>query len=171
VFGLFIVAIGIDGLNSYFTLFQGYKPIYEPNNTLRLITGMGAGLTMFTMVLPIFNVTVWYKPFAEAPLRNFKELGLLILITLLVIVTVLLKLPALLLIYGLISVVGVLVMFGIIGSVLFVTITRRDASAVQWRDVVIPALVGLTFAILVVGSIDALRYYLTGTWEGFTVLE
>jgi len=31
----------------------------------------------------------------------------------------------------------------------------------------VPALAGLTFALVVIGGIDAVRYLLTGTWDGF----
>lgn len=164
------VAIGIDGVNSYLSLFEAYHPVYHPNNTLRLITGVYAGLAMITFVLPVFNAAAWRSPQDEPPLRNLKELAALILIGMLVTVVVLLELPALLLFFGLVSAVGVVLMFGIVGSVLFMMITRRDSTLIHWRDLIMPALAGLVFAIIVIGGIDLLRYTFTGTWEGFTML-
>jgi uncharacterized membrane protein len=167
---LFAAAIGIDGLNSYLSLFEAYHPVYHPNNTLRLITGVYAGLAMITFVLPVFTAAVWRAPRDESPLHGLKELAALSLIAALVIVVVLLKLPALLLIFGLVSAAGVVLMFGIVGCVMFLMLTRRDNSLNRWRDLLLPALVGLVFAIVVIGGIDLLRYAFTGTWDGFTML-
>lgn len=164
------VAIGLDGLNSYFSLFEFYQPVYTPNNTLRLITGVYAGLTMITLVLPVFNATVWESPLPDKVLRSLKELAALYVIAALVIVLVLLKQPAILLIGGLLSVAGVVLMFTVVGSVLFMTSTRHENTATRWRDLALPLLAGLAFAFVVIGAIDAARYLFTGTWGGFTML-
>ena len=164
-----VVAYGIDGLNSYLSLFEAYTPVYRPTNTLRLITGYAFGLAMITVVLPVFNAIAWRDPQPAAPLHRVKELAALYAISALVIAAVLTRSPALLLAFGLISAAGVLVMFGIVGSALFLTLTGRENSAARWRDLVVPALAGLVFAVSVIGAIDAVRYLLTGTWNGFTL--
>jgi uncharacterized membrane protein len=168
---LFGGIIGVDGLNSYLSLFAAYHPIYPPSNTLRLITGMYAGMALITLVLPVFNATLWAAPRNDAPLRSFKELAALGLIAALLIVAVLLQPPALLLIAGLVSSAGVVLMFSLIGSVAFLIVTRRENSLIRWPDLIIPALAGLTFAISVIGVINLGRYLLTGTWDGFTLWD
>jgi len=150
------VAYGVDGLNSYLSLFEAYSPIYQPTNTLRLITGYAFGLAMITVVAPVFNMMVWREPQPTTPLRSMKELAALYAISALVIAAVLIQVPALLIAFGLISAAGVLVMFGVVGSALFLTLTRHENSATRWRDLVIPVL-------------DAVRYLFTGTWNGFTL--
>ncbi len=161
------LAIAADGINSYLTLFPFYHPIYEPRNSFRLITGVYAGLTMISVVLPVFNSTAWFVPEPSAPLRSWKELIALWIIGALVCVAVLIQVPALLLIFGLISSAAVVVLFVLIGSVLFMTLLRRDGAALRPGDLWIPALAGLAFAFMLIGSIDLLRYMLTGTWDGF----
>jgi uncharacterized membrane protein len=164
-----VVAYGLDGLNSYLSLFEAYTPIYQPTNTLRLITGYAFGLAMITVVAPVFNAIVWRVPQPAAPLRSVKELAALVAVSALVIAAVLIQVPALLIAFGLISAAGVLVMFGVVGSALFLTVTGHENSATRWADLVIPVLAGLVFAVSVIGAIDAVRYLFTGTWNGFTL--
>jgi len=159
--------IAIDGINSYLSLFDFYTPIYAPHNTLRLFTGLYAGAAMITIVLPVFSGTVWRAPASGAPLMGWRDLAALLGAVTLAGLLVLTQQTALLWVAGLASALGVLVMFGIIGAVLFVSLARREGMARRWRDLALPAVVGLGFALALIGAIDALRYALTGTWAGF----
>lgn len=171
VLGLFGAAIALDGINSYLSLFDFYRPLYAPHNTLRLITGLYAGLTMITVVLPVFNMSAWRETAPFAPLRNLRELAALCALGAGVIAAVLVDVAPLRVMAGLFSTVGVLLMFTLIGSVLFLAATRRDESLTAWRELRLPAAAGLAFAITLVASINAVRYALTGTWDGFTFLQ
>lgn len=157
----------VDGVNSYFSLFESYRPIYQPHNTLRLITGTGFGLAMITLVLPMFNMILWRRPPQTAPLRNLLDLLILYVAAAGVIVLVLLEQPAILIAAGLLSAAGVLLMFGIVGCIGFLTLAGGENTLETWRDLQAPALAGLIFAFLVIGGIDLARYLLTGTWDGF----
>jgi len=159
----------VDGLNSYLSLFEFYAPPYEPRNSLRLVTGLAFGLAMIAVALPVFNATVWRTPASGAPVRSLRELAALIAILAVIAGGVLARVPALLLFFGLISAAGVLVMFVLVGGVLFVTLSRRENAAARWRDLAVPALAGLAFAFAITGAIDAARYALTGTWNGFNL--
>ncbi|WP_162909571.1 DUF2085 domain-containing protein [Aggregatilinea lenta] len=167
----FGLAIAADGLNSYLSLFAFYSPVYTPNNTLRLITGLFAGLTMITIVLPVFNLSAWRSPAPSAPLNSLKELVALCAIGAAAIAGVLLEIPALVLAFALLSVVGVVLMFVLIGCILFLAAARRDGAAVRWRELLVPGVAGVTFAFAVIGIINVVRYALTGTWDGFTFLQ
>ena len=46
----FIGLMGVDGLNSYSHFFPTFPHLYEPQNWLRLVTGMGAGLAMGLLI-------------------------------------------------------------------------------------------------------------------------
>ncbi len=82
-------------------------------------------------------------------------------------VAVLIRVDTLLLALGVISVFGVVLMFCIVGTVMFLTLTRRENTLTTWRDLALPTLAGLAFAFVIIGGIDAVRYIFTGTWEGF----
>jgi uncharacterized membrane protein len=59
--GLLIVAMGIDGFNSLFLDIGGYN-VYTPQNELRVITGLGMGLTLGTFAVVMFNVSLRHRP-------------------------------------------------------------------------------------------------------------
>lgn len=161
--------VALDGLNSYLTLFDFYTPLYAPHNTLRLLTGLPAGAAMITLALPVFNATVWRAPAPGAPLNDWRDLALLLGGLAVVGALVLAQQTALLWIAGVTSALGVLLMFALIGAVLFVSVTRREGMARRWRDLALPAVAGVGFALTLIGAIDALRYLLTGTWDGFSL--
>lgn len=163
-------AYGLDGLNSYLSIFEAYTPVYQPHNTLRLLTGLIFGLGMIMGVLPVFNALTWYKPLLDLPpLDGLHDFGMLLVVTAGVGGLVLLQIDVVLIVAGLLSVCGVVLMFMLVGGATFLTLTRRDNTLVTWGDLVMPMLAGLTFAMAVIGTIDAVRYVLTGTWDGFTL--
>jgi uncharacterized membrane protein len=166
---LFGAAYAFDGLNSYLSFFDFYRPIYTPNNTLRLITGAGFGLAMITVVLPVFNALAWAVPGPTASLRSLRELGAPGAVTMMFCAAMLIDQPALRAVLGAISAASVVFMFGVIGAFIFLVAARRDNTLHQWRDLAVPALAGLIFAISVIGAIDLARYWFTGTWNGFTI--
>jgi hypothetical protein len=169
VLGLFVAIMGIDGVNSYFTLFPNFEGVYQPHNTLRLVTGIYCGLALINLVFPIFNQSLWEAGGDRQPaIRNLKELAGLSLIAALTAALVLVQRPTLLLVLGLISAGGVLVVLTMIMTVGFVTTVGHFQEYRSWKELRLPLLAGLTMAIVMIGSIDLLRYAATGTWSGFS---
>ena len=58
--------MGIDGFNS-FLLDLGLPHLYQPNNLLRLATGLATGLALATLTLPAINHLFW-RPYS-APIH------------------------------------------------------------------------------------------------------
>jgi uncharacterized membrane protein len=162
-------AFAFDGLNSYLSLFAFYRPLYQPHNTLRLFTGMAFGLGMIAVVLPVFNSIAWADPDPAPVLRSFKELGALYGIGAGVCAAVLIDQPTLRAVLGVISAAGVVFMFGVIGTVMFLIGSRHENAITRWRDLLLPVLAGMIFTFTVIGAIDAVRYWFTGTWGGFII--
>ncbi|MCB9438119.1 MAG: DUF2085 domain-containing protein [Anaerolineales bacterium] len=168
VFVGFLAFFGIDGLNSYFHLFPNFEGgLYEPNNTLRLISGALIGLTMIHLLLPLFNMTVWRYLDERRALPNFRMLGVQLVTLALVVAAMLTGNPFVLLVTGLLSAFGVLMVLTMVNAVMFMTFIRRDRTYTNWGELWLPLLAGLTVALLLVGGIDAARYMFTGTWDGF----
>jgi uncharacterized membrane protein len=162
-------AFAFDGLNSYLSLFAFYHPLYQPHNTLRLITGMSFGLAMIAVVLPVFNSIAWADPDPAPALRGLKELGVFYGIGAGACAAVLINQPVLRAVLGVISAAGVVFMFGVIGTVTFLIGTRHENAITRWRDLLLPVLAGIIFTFIVIGAIDAVRYWFTGTWGGFII--
>jgi uncharacterized membrane protein len=74
VLGVFVILMGIDGVNSYLNFFPGYEGPYSPHNVLRLVTGMLCGLAMFNIVYPVFNALVWRDSDQQRTLYSVGEL-------------------------------------------------------------------------------------------------
>lgn len=169
VLGAFVVIMGIDGLNSYFTLYPSYEGIYQPHNWLRLTTGVFCGLTLISFVFPIFNQSIWHNMGDPTPpLRNLKELAGMCLLAGLVILLTLAQNATVLLFLGLVSAAGVLIVLTMMFMVVFVTVTQNFRTYHTWQELWLAGIAGLTMAFTMIGAIDFARYTLTGTWNGFT---
>ena len=165
----FIGLMGVDGLNSYATLFPGVPHLYEPQNWLRLATGAFNGLAVAGLIYPVFNQTLW-RDWDPAPvLRNWRELGLLALAAAGLIALTLTDEPLVLYPLALLSSFGVLALLTMLYTIGLLAVTGRNNTLAGWRAAALPLLIGLTLAVLQIGLIDAGRYLVFGTWAGFPV--
>lgn len=57
----FVALLGIDGFNSLFVDLH-LPHLYQPNNLLRLTTGLLTGTAMAAFLLPVVNGILWRKP-------------------------------------------------------------------------------------------------------------
>ena len=167
VFGVFAAAWAIDGVNSYLTLIPGAPHAYEPNNTLRLITGTLMGLTLGMLVFTGFNQNAWRGWKDEPVLRSLREVGLLLLLGAMLVALVLTENPLVLYPLALLSAAGVIVLLGMVYAVVALLVLRRENRAQSWGGLALPLLAGVALAILQIGLLDLARYTLTGTWAGF----
>jgi uncharacterized membrane protein len=71
---LFVGFWAFDGLNSYMTFFPRGPHLYEPQNWLRLTTGMLNGLALIIFVVPVYNFTLWRDPTEERVIKSIWEL-------------------------------------------------------------------------------------------------
>ena len=70
----FLIALtGLDGLNAF--LFDGNLPhLYSPSGAARLFTGLGAGLGLGLIAIPVVASVVWKQPSEEASIEDPIEL-------------------------------------------------------------------------------------------------
>src|SRR5438309_5688063 len=67
-----IALTALDGLNAF--LFDGNLPhLYAPNSALRLLTGLGAGLAVGLMAVPVVASRVWSRSTDEAAIEDHVE--------------------------------------------------------------------------------------------------
>jgi uncharacterized membrane protein len=157
----------LDGVNSFLSLLPSVPQLYPSQNWLRLATGTLLGVSLMTMIYPVFIQTAWHSWGSSAIIPSWKWLfglmGFLVLIDL----GVLSENPLILYPLALFSSLGVLALLTLAYSVLALTFFRRQNSIVSVRELWFPLLGGLTLALTQVAIIDLLRYVLTGTWDGF----
>lgn len=159
---VFIAVMGVDGLNSYLTLYPGMPHLYEPQNWLRLLTGMLHGIALAALIYPIFNQTVWADVEWRPALRNLGELALMVATGAVGVGLTLLQLPALLYPLALIGGGGVLTMLTMINIVILVTLMRRENRTRTWQQAIALLTVGLAGALVEVTALDLGRAYVTG---------
>ena len=158
---LFVGLWAFDGLNSYLTFFPGAPHLYEPQNWLRLTTGMLNGLALITFVVPIFNFTLWRKPASEPVFRHLGELLLLLPFVALLVVVIQAEIGFLLYPLALLSSLGVVIMLTLINSMIAIVVLGREGYAQTWVQALPPLTVGAAMGILKMTAMVVLRAYLT----------
>ena len=176
VLAVFLVAFGIDGVNSYLYLLKQISPgilpkipnIYIPNNTLRLLTGGGMGLGMAIMLFPAFNQSIWtdYDD-KKSALPGWKTFGILLAIQAIFDLLVLTDSPIVLYPLAIIGVLGVWLLLTMVYTIVWVMLMGQDNKFKNLRQLWLPLLAGFTIALIQTFAIDMLRFWLTGTWGGF----
>jgi uncharacterized membrane protein len=167
VLGLLLVFMGLwafDGLNSYLGLFPGAPQLYQPQNWLRLTTGLLEGLALMVFVFPILNFTLWRDPKREPVIRSLAEMLAILPLVGLLILVVQAQIDVLLYPLAIVSSLGVVILLTMIDTILAVVVLRREGSAQSWRQLVVPIAAGLALAILQILALGLLRAYLTVTF-------
>jgi len=168
-FGVFAALWAIDGLNSYLTLIPGAPHAYEPNNLLRLATGLLMGLTLGTIVFAGLNQNAWRNWKKDPVVGSFREVGGLVLLAAVVGGLVLTENPLILYPLALLSAAGVLLVLGLVYTVVALLVLRRENRIDSWAGLAVPMGLGLGLAVLQIGLLDLARLTLTGTWSGFSL--
>jgi uncharacterized membrane protein len=161
VFAVFMAAWAIDGANSYASFFPGMPQLYEPNNLLRLATGVLEGLVIAAFVLPLFNLTAWAATDAQPSVVRWRDLGWMLVGGAVVFGLVASEWQPLLYPLALLSGAMVALLVGAICVMLVLMIVRRDGQARRWREIALPLLAGLAVALAGLTAIGLFRDLLT----------
>jgi hypothetical protein len=161
-----IALTGLDGLNAFF--YDGNLPhLYAPTTAARLLTGLGAGLAVGLMSIPVVASMVWRRPSEDASVEDAVELvGGLALAGLLG-GLVLAGVGVLLWPIGLAMLAGVLVAFGAANLYVIVLATGRMHQAMSLASLRGGLIGSLGLTLLELGGLAALRTVLASTF-GFT---
>lgn len=174
---IFFLAFGLDGTNSYVYLLKqssgGLEQIpnlYVPNSTLRLFTGSGMGIALAAILFPVINQTLW-RQLDNRPALEWKQFGILTAIILVINLLILTDSPIVLYPIAYISALGTLSLLVSVFAILWIIIMKQDNTFENPRQLWLAFASGLTLALLLILSIDLLRYQFTGTWNGFPGLS
>lgn len=174
---IFFLAFGLDGTNSYVYLLKqssgGLEQIpnlYVPNSTLRLFTGSGMGIALAAILFPVINQTLW-RQLDNRPALEWKQFGILTAIILVINLLILTDSPVVLYPIAYISALGTLSLLVSVFAILWIIIMKQDNTFENPRQLWLAFASGLTLALLLILSIDLLRYQFTGTWNGFPGLS
>lgn len=85
--GAAVLFMAEDGLNS-FILDLGLPHLYQPNNFLRLATGLGTGVAMCAIIVPVANALIWKYDDLRPTFKSLSELAIMVPALLLIFVSV-----------------------------------------------------------------------------------
>ncbi len=156
----FIALWGGDGLNSFLNLLPHVPHLYEPHNLLRLITGILQGLALSIIVYPIFGFLLWKETDNERVIRNWRELGYLLIPAALLVWIVQTQASFLLYPIAALSILGVLAMLTLVNAMIILIVTRRESKAASWRDAFLPLSLGLLAAFFAISALGLLHFAL-----------
>ncbi|HEV7665344.1 MAG TPA: DUF2085 domain-containing protein [Chloroflexota bacterium] len=161
-----VALTGLDGLNAF--LADGNLPhLYAPNTGLRLLTGLGAGLGLGLMALPVVAGVVWSKPVEEHSVEDAIELGGGLALAALVGGLILAGVGVLLWPLALAMLLGVVVAFGAANLQILVLTSGRANQAESAGELRGLLLSSLGLVLLELGALAALRSWLIAAF-GFS---
>jgi uncharacterized membrane protein len=166
---LFISVMGVDGLNSYATLIPGVPSVYEPQNWLRLLTGILTGIAVSGLIYPVFNQTLWMYWKDRPVVRGLRELICLTLAAVIVAGLVLSNNALIVYPLAILSTFGVVMLMTMLNSIIFMIVTGTANKATRWQDLILPLSTGLTASFALILFIDVMRFAVTHTWDGFII--
>lgn len=164
---IFALLFAIDGLNSFYHLISEGPGLYPPHNTLRLLTGTGMGLAIAVALYPAFNATIWKMVDPRPALSNLRSFVLMTLVALGISSLILLEIPVILYPLALLSAAGVIVLLTLVYTMVLMMVFKAENRYNQISQFVYAIVGGLTIALVQIGLLDILRYFFTGTWDGF----
>lgn len=162
---LFLVIVGVDGANSYLSFFPMLPHLYEPHNTLRLLTGTLEGIALAAILWPVLHMCMWQVPQEERSLPNMRELGLVLLAALGVDALVLWHPAPSFYPLAVVGVAGMLLALGIVGTLLVAVLTRQVGRVTSWPQLVILLAWGCFVALLEMAGMAWVRYALIGSYS------
>ncbi len=129
-----IAFLAIDGFNS-FLLDLGQPHLYQPQNLLRLASGLMTGLAMGALILPILNRLLWCAYDEQRTVPNWQTL-LLLFLPILIICFFAVASQSSLVLYpvALLSTLGLVTALGSVNLIIVTAISRREQSFVTYRE-------------------------------------
>jgi len=153
-----VALTGLDGLNA-FLYDGGVAHAYVPNTVLRLLTGLGAGLGLGLMSVPVVASVVWTAPSDEASIEDPVELLAALAVAGLLGGLLLAGVAILAWPFTLAMLAGVVVAFGIANLYVIVLVTARLRQAATFANLAGGLISSLGLTLLELGGLSELRSF------------
>jgi uncharacterized membrane protein len=154
---LFIIVMGIDGVNSTISIIPGAPQLYHTTNLHRIITGTLYGLALSALFPPIFNSAIWDQPSGERSIKNWRELIVMLFVAAIFIAIVASTPDWLLYPISIATIGGALFLLSLLNSVIALSARKLENALSSWRQMLMPMLFGLAMALIEITLLDALR--------------
>jgi len=169
--GLLFLMYAFDGLNSVLHLYPGFQhlSLYEPLNSLRLLSGLGMGMVISAIMVPLLGQSVFRDVILNPVFKHLKDWGIFFGGGLLIGSLVFTGNPLILYPLILLSSVGLILLLSLLYAVIWVIVLKKDNTFNSWNELSWWVVAGFATAMVQIAVIDFVRFQLTGTWSGFLV--
>lgn len=154
---LFIIIMGIDGVNSTISIIPGAPQLYHTTNLHRIITGTLYGLALSALFPPVFNSAVWSVPSGERMIKNWRELIAMLIVAGILAAIVFSTPDWLLYPISIATIGGALILLSLINSVIILSARKLENALSSWRQLIMPMVFGLAMGLIEITLLDALR--------------
>lgn len=160
---LTVLALGaaffvLDGVNSYAGALPLLPRLYEPDNRLRLLSGLALGTGMAAILLPLFNYTLWKSAPDARPLSG-RALTALPFALALAYLAVTAGPSWLYLPLSVALALAVILVLSAVNGLLVTVILRHDRLGTGWSDVVQLLSWGLLLSAVELGFLSLARHF------------
>ena len=128
-----VLLLVIDGVNS-FLLDLGLPHLYQPQNVLRLLTGLLTGMAMAAIILPVLNGFCWRDYDDSQTIRSWRELGIFVGVLLVCFCAVITLSGLILYPIALLSTSGLVMTVGCVNLVPLLALSKRDSQLTRYRQ-------------------------------------
>jgi uncharacterized membrane protein len=139
------LAMVVDGFNS-FLLDLGLAHLYQPNNLLRLATGLATGLALAALILPAINRLFWHEDNEKRSVSSWRALLLLIPGLLVSFFAVASQSALILYPVALLSTAGLLIAISSVNLIVVLAISKREQAFARYRELLPFFTLALVFA-------------------------
>jgi uncharacterized membrane protein len=172
ILGVFGLAYVVDGVNSYLSLpmivnnFPDIPHLYEPTNTLRLLTGTGVGLAIAMLLYPAFVGSIYAQVDLRPSIAGLRPMLGLIGLGITADLLILSGSSTILYPAALISASGVIILLTLAYTTAILRIFNKENRYTRLSQISLPMAVGFLTAMSQIAILDLLRFVVTGSWSG-----
>ena len=170
VLAAFIASWALDGFNSFLTLIPGAPYVYEPHNTLRLVTGMLNGLALATLIHPLFNLVAWKESVPGPATPSLRSLTPPLTVVIFLAVVANAEISGAIQALALLGVMGLLLTLTLVNTTGVLVLLRREEQADTWRDLWLPLILGFLFTLTEISALALFRSWIATRGLGVGVL-
>jgi uncharacterized membrane protein len=166
--GLVVLALFfiVDGINSVVYSLKISAGLYTPSNVLRLFSGLGMGVVIANLLVPLWRHTFQMEPDHGPVLNSWVQFVLLLVIdgllgALILFGSAWVYYPA-----AILSTLMIPFLLTVVYTLLWILIFKKENSLRNFKESVTYIALGCLTALLQIGLFDLLRLILTKTWAG-----
>ena len=157
ILGILAILWAVDGVNSFLFTVDTSFALYRPSNAMRLISGMGMGLTLGVVLYPLYHLAFWRRVDDRRVLEDAWRFSLLALTGGLAVAGLLHCPSTPYALWFWVVAAAAFFVFSLVNACLVSLLWHRRGFAVRWWQVVPHFAVGFALALLEMTTLALLR--------------